>query len=63
MEEQRKKLKSIARNTIIGIMDRVKTGEWCGGRPPWGYDLGYYYSDKLEYIVRYLTDGRNPIVY
>jgi DNA invertase Pin-like site-specific DNA recombinase len=33
-------LRDLARNSLRGLISRVKEGKWGGGVPPYGYDLG-----------------------
>ena len=52
----------LSRSTLRGQISHVEKGRYCGGRPPFGYDVAYYseQSDLVE-IVRFLPDGQREI--
>jgi site-specific DNA recombinase len=44
--------------TLRGQISRVEKGRWCGGRPPYGCDLGYYDSaGQLYQVLRFRESG------
>ena len=44
--------------TLRGQLSRVGKGRWCGGRPPYGYDLVYFDSGDRPYqTIRFLSSG------
>jgi DNA invertase Pin-like site-specific DNA recombinase len=55
-------VKDLSRVTLRGQLARVEKKRWCGGRPPYGYDLQYYNAADQPYeIVRYLDSGDREI--
>ena len=52
----------VSKLTIRGQVSRATKGRWCGGRPPYGYDLVHFGSDGEPYqVVRYLRNGNREI--
>ena len=52
----------LSKVTIRGQLSRVNKGRWCGGRPPFGYDLCYFDGDDRPYaIIRYMGNGDREV--
>ncbi len=48
----------LSKVTIRGQVSRVEKGRWCGGRPPYGFDLQYVDQIGVPYqTVRFLESG------
>ena len=48
----------LSKVTIRGQLSRVAKGRWCGGRPPYGFDLQYTdQSGSVYQVVRFLDNG------
>ena len=50
----------LSKVTIRGQVSRVEKGRWCGGRPPYGYDLAYFDSAGRHYQTVRFVDGGCP---
>ena len=52
----------LSRVTLRGQLSRVGKGRWCGGRPPYGYDLVYYDAADIPYqTIRFLDSGEREV--
>jgi DNA invertase Pin-like site-specific DNA recombinase len=52
----------LSKVTIRGQLSRVGKGRWCGGRPPYGYDLVYFDSlDRPYQTIRFLDSGDREV--
>jgi hypothetical protein len=52
----------LSKVTIRGQLSRVGKGQWCGGRPPYGYDLIYFDSLGRPYqTIRFLDSGEREV--
>ena len=52
----------LSRVTLRGQLSRVGKGRWCGGRPPYGYDLVYYDAADMPYqTIRFLDSGEREV--
>ena len=55
-------VKDLSVTTIRGQVSLSETGAWCGGTPPYGYDLLYHDSNGRPYQrVRWLESGDKEI--
>jgi site-specific DNA recombinase len=55
-------VKDLSRVTIRGQVSHSETGAWCGGTPPFGYDLLYADSSGSPYQqVRWLASGEKEV--
>jgi DNA invertase Pin-like site-specific DNA recombinase len=56
-------VKSLSRVTIRGQVSLANKGRWCGGRPPYGYDLVYHDWQGVPYQrIRFLASGDRHIM-
>jgi DNA invertase Pin-like site-specific DNA recombinase len=57
-----KYVKDLSLTTIRGQVSHSESGAWCGGTPPYGYDLLYHDSTGSPYQqVRWLENGDKEI--
>jgi DNA invertase Pin-like site-specific DNA recombinase len=57
-----KYVKDLSKVTLRGQVSRVEKGRWCGGRPPYGYDLRYVSAaGEPLFTVRFLPSGEREI--
>ncbi len=57
-----KYVKDLSVTTIRGQVSHSESGAWCGGTPPYGYDLFYHNSTGRPYQrVRWLESGDKEI--
>jgi DNA invertase Pin-like site-specific DNA recombinase len=55
-------IRDLSKVTIRGQVSRVNKGSWCGGRPPYGYDLQHCTSDGVPFeTIRYLDNGAREV--
>ena len=51
-------VRDLSKVTIRGQVSRVNKGSWCGGRPPYGFDLQHSGADGVAFeIIRYIDNG------
>ena len=59
----REESRDLSRVTIRGQLSSVKAGWWCGGMPPYGYDLEYVDSARRAmHRLRYLETGKKEML-
>jgi DNA invertase Pin-like site-specific DNA recombinase len=57
-----KYVKDLSKITIRGQVSHSESGGWCGGTPPYGYDLMYYTSAGVPFQqVRWLESGDKEV--
>ncbi len=60
--QARNESKDLSKVTIRGQVSHTENGFWCGGTPPFGYDLRYADASGKPYqIVRWLANGEKEI--
>jgi DNA invertase Pin-like site-specific DNA recombinase len=60
--QARNESKDLSKVTIRGQISHTENGFWCGGTPPFGYDLQYANAGGKPYqIVRWLANGDKEV--
>lgn len=60
--QARNESKDLSKVTIRGQVSHTENGFWCGGTPPFGYDLQYADANGKPYqIIRWLANGDKEV--